>query len=74
MECKYLKNKIRRNMKSVEKIIERNESYVKYYQKIIDEGTATENTVQNKKDNEVFLERMREELVDLQTQLKGIIA
>jgi hypothetical protein len=72
MECQYKKNKTKRQIAKVKKVITRNESYVAYYNKIIAEGTATEMTLQSKKENEEFLIRMRQCLVDLENELKEL--
>ncbi len=72
MTCEYQKNKLKRDIRKVKKIITRNESYVQYYKKNIADGKALENTYQNLKDNEAFLTTMRDELKRLETELAAL--
>ncbi len=72
MECHYKKNRIRRDIAKVKKIIARNESFIAYYEKGIADGTASPTAPQSKADNEEFVKRMKEELVRLENELKLI--
>lgn len=68
MICNYQKNKIKRDIAKVKKIIARNESYVAYYDMIIREGKATEHTHESRELNIQFLEKMRAELNRLESE------
>lgn len=69
MTCEYQKNRIKRNIQKVKKIITRNESYIAYYKKGIAEDNITSTTHQSLADNEVFLKSMQDELVKLEAEL-----
>ncbi len=67
--CEYLKNRIKRDIRKVKKIITRNEGYIEYYKKNIADGNVIDSTHQFLADNEAFLKSMQEELEKLETEL-----